>query len=181
MTVKAGYAKPTVEFEDIAARIGLDKTSGGRGRAIFDYDNDGYLDIVIGAAYGGTNLYHNNGDGTFTDVSVDSGLDISVNSFATVAGDYNNDGFTDLYITRQGFYVGEGSIVPQQRRRYFHRRHRSGGAEERLGAGVYRIVGRLRWRRLARPVRRQQSGRRCSSAKHPTGSSITTATARSPM
>ena len=110
MTVKAGYAKPTVEFEDIAARIGLDKTSGGRGSAIFDYDNDGYLDIVIGAAYGGTNLYHNNGDGTFTDVSIDSGLDISVNSFATVAGDYNNDGFTDLYITRQGFYVGEGQL-----------------------------------------------------------------------
>jgi len=110
MAVKAGYAKPTVEFEDIAARIGLDKTSGGRGSAIFDYDNDGYLDIVIGAAYGGTNLYHNNGDGTFTDVSIDSGLDISVNSFATVAGDYNNDGFVDLYITRQGFYVGEGQL-----------------------------------------------------------------------
>jgi tetratricopeptide (TPR) repeat protein len=110
MKIKAGFAKPTVEFEDIAARIGLDKTSGGRGSAIFDYDNDGYLDIVIGAAYGGTNLYHNNGDGTFTDVSIDSGLDISVNSFATVAGDYNNDGFTDLYITRQGFYVGEGQL-----------------------------------------------------------------------
>jgi hypothetical protein len=110
ITVKAGYAQPSVKFEDIAARIGLDKTSGGRGSAIFDYDNDGYLDIVIGAAYGGTNVYHNNGDGTFTDVSIDSGLDISVNSFATVAGDYNNDGFTDLYITRQGFYVGEGQL-----------------------------------------------------------------------
>jgi FG-GAP-like repeat/ASPIC and UnbV len=110
MTVKAGFATPTVEFEDIAKRIGLDKTSGGRGSAIFDYDNDGWLDIVVGAAYGGTNLYHNNRDGTFTDVSIDSGLDISVNSFATVAGDYNNDGFPDLYITRQGFYVGEGQL-----------------------------------------------------------------------
>ena len=110
MTIKAGYATPTVEFEEVAAKIGIDKTSGGRGTAIFDYDNDGYLDIVIGSAYGGTCLYHNNGDGTFTDASVTSGLDISVNTFATVAGDYNNDGFTDLYVTRQGFYVGEGQL-----------------------------------------------------------------------
>jgi hypothetical protein len=110
ISIKAGYAKTTLQFEDIAARVGLDKTSGGRGSAIFDYDNDGYLDIVIGAAFGGTNLYHNNGDGTFTDVSIDSGIDTAVNTFGTVAADYNNDGFIDLYITRQGFYVGEGQL-----------------------------------------------------------------------
>ena len=110
MTIKAGYAKPTVEFEEIAAKIGLDKTSAGRGIAVFDYDNDGYLDILIAAAHGGCNLYHNNGDGTFTDVSIDSGLDISVNTFGTIVGDYNNDGFTDVYCTRQGFYVGEGQL-----------------------------------------------------------------------
>jgi tetratricopeptide (TPR) repeat protein len=110
MTVKAGFAKPTVEFEEISSRIGMDKTSGGRGTAVFDYNNDGYLDIVVGAAFGGTTLYRNNGDGTFTDVSIDSGLDISVNTFGTVAGDYNNDGFVDLYVTRQGFYAGEGQL-----------------------------------------------------------------------
>jgi hypothetical protein len=110
MQVKAGFAKPTVYFEDIAARLGLDKTSGGRGTAVFDYDNDGWLDIAITSAYGGSNLYHNNGDGTFTDVSVDSGLDSATNTFAIIAGDYNNDGFTDLYITRAGFYVGEGQL-----------------------------------------------------------------------
>ena len=110
MEMKAGFAKPTVHFEDIAARMGLDKTSGGRGTAVFDYDNDGWLDIAITSAYGGSNLYHNNGDGTFTDVSVSSGLDTATNTFAVVAGDYNNDGFTDLYITRAGFYVGEGQL-----------------------------------------------------------------------
>src|SRR6185312_11416065 len=107
ISIKAGWAKPAVEFEDVAAKVGLDKTSGGRGSAIFDYNNDGYLDIVLGAAYGGTQLYHNNGDGTFTDVSIDSGVDIAVNTFATIAADYDNDGNVDLYCTRQGFYVGE--------------------------------------------------------------------------
>jgi len=103
----AGYEKPIVEFEDIAPRIGLDKTSAGRGIAIFDYDNDGYLDVMIAAAHGGCNLYHNNGDGTFTDVSIASGLDTCVNGFAITVGDYNNDGYTDVFVTRLGFYAGE--------------------------------------------------------------------------
>lgn len=107
MEVKAGFAQPSVEFEDIAAKIGLDKTSAGRGIAIFDYDNDGYLDIAVASAHGATNLYHNNRDGTFTDVSVGSGLDKCVNSFGLTVGDYDNDGFPDLFVTRLGFYAGE--------------------------------------------------------------------------
>jgi tetratricopeptide (TPR) repeat protein len=110
MEMRAGQEKPTVEFEDIASKIGLDKTSAGRGIAVFDYDNDGYLDILIAAAHGGCNLYHNNGDGTFTDVSIASGLDNAVNTFAITVADYNNDGFEDIYITRLGFYVGEGQL-----------------------------------------------------------------------
>ncbi len=110
MEMKVGYAKPTVQFEDIASRIGLDKTSAGRGLAVFDYNNDGLLDVVIVAAHGGCNLYRNNGDGTFTDVSVGSGLDTCVNGFAVTAGDYNNDGYPDLFITRLGFFVGEAQL-----------------------------------------------------------------------
>jgi tetratricopeptide (TPR) repeat protein len=110
MEVRAGHEKPTVEFEDIAAKIGLDKTSGGRGIAVFDYNNDGLQDVVIACAYGGCNLYRNNGDGTFTDVSVGSGLDTSVNTFVTVAGDYNNDGYVDLFMGRLGWVAGEGQL-----------------------------------------------------------------------
>src|SRR2546423_13216813 len=62
------------------------------------------------SSFGGSTLYRNNGDGTFTDVSASSGLDTATNTFAVIAGDYNNDGFTDLYITRAGFYVGEGQL-----------------------------------------------------------------------
>jgi tetratricopeptide (TPR) repeat protein len=110
MELKVGYEKPTVEFEDVAARIGLDKTSAGRGLAVFDYNNDGLLDVVISAAHGGVNLFRNNGDGTFTDVSVGSGLDACLNAFAITVGDYNNDGYPDLFITRLGFYVGEAVL-----------------------------------------------------------------------
>ena len=110
MEIKAGHEKAGVEFEEIAAKIGLDKTSAGRGIAVFDYDNDGFLDVVMTAAQGGCSLYHNNGDGTFTDVSIDSGLDTCVNAMAVIVGDYNNDGFADLYITRLGFYAGEGTL-----------------------------------------------------------------------
>jgi len=108
--VRAGRSRPTVEFEDVAAQIGLDKTSAGRGTAIFDLDGDGYLDIVIASSHGGCNVYRNNGDGTFTDITVGSGLDECVNTFIIAVGDYNNDGLDDLYITRLGFFAGESVL-----------------------------------------------------------------------
>jgi len=110
MEMKVGYEASSVHYDDIATRLGLDKTSAGRGTAIFDYNNDGLQDIVFTAAHGGCSLYRNNGDGTFTDVSINSGLDQCVNGFIVTAGDYDNDGFTDLYVTRMGFYVGESVL-----------------------------------------------------------------------
>src|SRR5258708_7341888 len=107
MEVTAGFEKPTVEFEDIALKVGLDKTSGGRGVAIFDYDNDGYLDIVMACAFCGTTLFHHNRAGTFSDVSVGSGLDTCVNTHGVAIGDYDNDGYPDVFLTRLGFYTGE--------------------------------------------------------------------------
>lgn len=110
MEMKVGYARPKVEFEDVADKIGLDKTSAGRGLAVFDYNNDGNLDVVIAAAHAGCSLYRNNGDGSFADVSVGSGLDDCINGFAITIGDYDNDGYDDLFVTRLGFFVGEGSL-----------------------------------------------------------------------
>jgi tetratricopeptide (TPR) repeat protein len=107
MELKAGQEPARVQFSNIAAEIGMDKICAGRGTAIFDYNNDGLLDIVITAAHAGTTLYRNNGDGTFTDVSVKSGLDKCINGFVIISGDYDNDGFQDLFVTRQGFYYGD--------------------------------------------------------------------------
>jgi len=110
MEIKSGYAEPTVKFTDIAPKIGIVKTNAGRGSAVFDYNNDGWLDIAVTGQWGAISLYRNNGDGTFTDVSAGSGLDKCYESFGIVAGDYDNDGFQDLFITRLGFFPGEGVL-----------------------------------------------------------------------
>ena len=106
MEIKTGWGQTELRYENIATRAGLDKTSGGRGIAVFDYDNDGWLDVAIACAHGGTSLYRNNRNGTFTDVSIESGLFNGVNGFGMAAGDYNNSGYPSLAICRMGFYGG---------------------------------------------------------------------------
>jgi ASPIC and UnbV/FG-GAP-like repeat len=111
MDVVAGFYPTTVEFENVAAEIGLDKTSGGRGTAVFDSNGDGTLDVVIAGAHAGCSLYRNNGDGTFTDISTGSGLDRCVYSFALAVGDYDNNGLADLFISGMGFFDGQGLLM----------------------------------------------------------------------
>ncbi|MGA8030396.1 MAG: tetratricopeptide repeat protein [Bryobacteraceae bacterium] len=69
MELKTGYEPARVQFENIAAKTGLDKICAGRGTAVFDYNNDGFLDIVITAAHAGCTLYRNNGDGILSPMS----------------------------------------------------------------------------------------------------------------
>jgi len=86
-------------FTDVTARAGVG--GGNDGRSIvadaiwFDYDNDGWRDLLV-ARFGTPILYRNNGDGTFTDVTSRSGLDAFANTIAAIAFDYDNDGRLDL-------------------------------------------------------------------------------------
>ncbi|MFT5466225.1 MAG: tetratricopeptide (TPR) repeat protein [Verrucomicrobiales bacterium] len=111
MSVVAGYESTDLQLEDVATEIGLDKTSGGRGTAVFDSNGNGYLDVVIAGAHAGCSLYRNNGDGTFTDISPGSGLDKCVYAFSVAVGDYNNDGLPDLFISGLGFFDGQGVLM----------------------------------------------------------------------
>lgn len=90
-------------FEDVTAKAGLSGANLGYsfGVAVADYDNDGSEDIFICNA-GRNALYHNNGDGTFTDVTAGSGLDrkpANVLSVGAAWFDYDNDGLLDLIVT----------------------------------------------------------------------------------
>jgi len=79
----------------------------GCGAAFLDYDNDGWLDVLVlsGSRFGdppadaSNRLYRNNRDGTFTDVTQVSGLFHTGYWFGVTVGDYNNDGFEDIFIT----------------------------------------------------------------------------------
>jgi len=139
-TAPAAVGKPLANFTDIAEKAGLtmqDIFGGietkkyiiettGTGVAIFDYDNDGWPDIFIvnGRRLEGfpagrepsNHLYHNNHDGTFTDVTVKAGLTATGWGQGVCVGDYDNDGWEDLYVTYYGknrLYHNQGGVFTE--------------------------------------------------------------------
>ena len=89
-------------FTDVAANIGLNLKDMGGGSIVDDFNNDGYLDIVL-SSWALTEPMHyckNNGDGTFTDMSDYSGLGYLTGGLNMMQIDYNNDGFKDIFILR---------------------------------------------------------------------------------
>jgi len=126
LTLSAYADLQPVQFTDVTAEAGIhfrhvNGAKGdyhlpetiGAGGAFFDYDNDGALDLYLvnsgnwpgspSEASSTSILYHNNGDGTFTDVTATAGVDNAGNYGQGVAvGDYDNDGNRDLYVTNFG-------------------------------------------------------------------------------
>ena len=117
-------ATPSITFQDLTRKAGIQFVHNngaygkkylpetmGPGVALIDYDNDGWPDIFI---VNGTNwpgqpskhstpkLYHNNHDGTFTDVTHKAGLDVEMLGMGVAVGDYDNNGFDDLFVTAMG-------------------------------------------------------------------------------
>ena len=83
----------------------------GPGVAFIDYDGDGWPDIFLvngtdwpghGAKHTAPKLYHNNHNGTFTDVTRKAGLDMEIYGLGAAVGDYDNDGHDDLFMTAYG-------------------------------------------------------------------------------
>jgi len=114
----------TITFRDITQKAGIHFVHNnaafgkkylpetmGPGVAFIDYDNDGWPDIFIvnGMDWPGhaskrstPKLYHNNHDGTFTDVTHKAGLDVEMFGMGVAVGDYDNDGYDDLFVTALG-------------------------------------------------------------------------------
>ena len=119
---------PRVVFTDVTADAGIDfrhfagtrsaqlPEDMGSGAAWGDYDNDGWPDLFVANAPGPLTrspeelaasparaaLYHNEGDGTFTDVAAEAGVDFRGFGMAAAWGDYDNDGWADLFVSAYG-------------------------------------------------------------------------------
>lgn len=95
------YRNDNGTFVDVTTSNGISTASALTFVAsFFDYDNDGDQDLYISNDKLDPNvLYQNNGSGVFSDVSVATGADIIIDAMSTTIGDYNNDGFFDIYVT----------------------------------------------------------------------------------
>jgi hypothetical protein len=142
--------KRLADFQDVAGKAGLTMMNvfggvdtknyiietTGTGVAIFDFDNDGWPDIFIvnGTTLKGSpsgpaptnHLYRNNHDGTFTDVTQKAGLVATGWGQGVCVGDYDNDGWDDLYVT----YYGTNRLYHNDKGAF-----REVGAEARAGSG----------------------------------------------
>jgi len=141
------HAPPAADFRDITATAGIDfvHTNGaygdklmpetiGSGAAFFDYDNDGDQDLLLvnSSWFPGHErdttptlaLYRNDGSGRFTDVSEQTGLAINCYGMGVAVGDYDNDGWTDVYIT----VLGENLLLKNGQGRFSDVTHATGTA-----------------------------------------------------
>jgi len=133
--VKLNTSAPKVQFQDIAAKAGLTARhvtgaqsekkyiieTTGSGVALFDYDNDGWLDVFLvnGTTLEGfpkgqeptNHLYRNNKNGTFSDVTEKANLARSGWGQGACVGDFDNDGYDDLFVT----YWGQNALYRNNR------------------------------------------------------------------
>jgi len=102
-------------FTDVALEAGLADPIQTWSAAVGDFNNDGYMDLLVGASSftdGGHKLMRNNGDGTFTDVTVGSGFDtFSGTSIEHATYDFNNDGFLDIMGNSNRIFINNGDFT----------------------------------------------------------------------
>ena len=100
-------------FANVAMDLGLDTFSLSGGSIVDDFDNDGYLDIVVSTYHTSEQLvyFRNNGDGTFTERSEEAGFVGMFGGINLLQADYDNDGDLDIFVLR-GAWLGEFGLHP---------------------------------------------------------------------
>jgi tetratricopeptide (TPR) repeat protein len=96
-------------FEDISHKAGVDRTAYTKGVVAADYDNDGFIDFYVSNLDGNNYLYHNNHNGTFTDVAEKAGVQKPLQSFPAWFFDYDNDGWPDIFVA--SYYVSVDEVM----------------------------------------------------------------------
>ena len=99
-------------FTESGAAAGVNDGSQSWSSAIEDYDNDGFMDILLSNISDTNKLFRNNGDGTFTDIFATTGIAAQVGSWELQAADFNNDGWIDfLWQNGKELYLNNGDLT----------------------------------------------------------------------
>jgi hypothetical protein len=134
------------QFKDVTAQAGLiGNGSYGQGVAVGDYDNDGHPDVYV-TNFGPNVLYHNNGNGTFSDVTERAGVSAPGLSSSAAFFDFDNDGYLDLYVANYLNYRYEANpaCVEKNIRSYCHPRYFPG-----VAPNLYRNLGDGRFQEVS--------------------------------
>ena len=97
-------------FRDVASFAGVDVDELSGGVVMDDFDHDGFLDLMVSGSglHSQLRYFHNNGNGTFTDLTDSAGLTGLFGGLNIIQGDYNNDGFVDVLVLRGGWLGKDG-------------------------------------------------------------------------
>ena len=100
-----------LQFTNVSAISGIIHQGDFKHCSAGDYNNDGFVDVIVGNFDQANILYHNNGDGTFTDKASAAGVDDPYRSFGASFEDFNNDGWLDLFVPKYEFTGARASSL----------------------------------------------------------------------
>jgi enediyne biosynthesis protein E4 len=108
-------------FTDVTSQTGLSGKGWSGDVAVFDYDEDGHIDLLVTNMFGTSQLYHNDGQGHFQDVTADTLGKTSLGAIGSKAFDFNNDGRLDVFITdmHSDMWIGFDDVRFVQPRKKF--------------------------------------------------------------
>ena len=123
-------------FKDISHAAGIENVGWMKAVTAADYDGDGWVDFYVSNYRGDNELFHNNHDGTFTDVAKQAGVPGTGHGFGAFFFDYDNDGWPDLFVN--SYYISTDEMM----RTYFGLPHNAATLKlyKNLGNGAFRDV-----------------------------------------